>query len=130
MQQIYGNILWTDKPRNFLGMALNFTRYILTDKKLVVRRGFFTIKEEKIDLYKILDLSIALPLGQRIFKCGTITLNSKDVSTPVLKIEKVKDPYTIYNLLEETSDSQKKELGVMGKDIYVPPVVVEEIDRK
>lgn len=120
MQKMYGNVAWTDKPHNFLGLSLNFTRYILTDKKLIERKGFLNIKEEKVDLYKIMDISMDLPLTQRIFGCGTIKLSSKDIARPVLDLSKIRDPYMVYNLIETTTDAQKKEYGVLGKDIYIP----------
>lgn len=30
--------IWTDKPHNFLWFSINFTRYILTEEKLITRR--------------------------------------------------------------------------------------------
>ena len=54
LEKMYGKINWTDKPHNFLGMSWNFTRFILTEKKLIVRKGFFNITEEYVDLYKVM----------------------------------------------------------------------------
>lgn len=49
------NQLWTDKPRNFLGLAINFTRYIITSEKFITRKGFLNIHEDEIMLYRITD---------------------------------------------------------------------------
>lgn len=118
LEKMYGPIVWTGKPCSFIGLPWNFTRYVLTDKKLIVRTGFLNIKEEKIELYRIVDMSMSHPLGQRIFGCGTINLMSKDVSSPTISLKEVKDPYTVHNLLEDTIEKQKKEYNVLGKDIY------------
>ena len=115
---MYGTVVWTGKPCSFFGLPWNFTRYVLTDKKLIIRTGFLNIKEEKVELYRIVDMSMNHPLGQRIFGCGTINLMSKDVTSPSITLKEVKDPYTVHNLLEETIEKQKKDYNVLGKDIY------------
>ena len=47
--------IWTDKKRTFLGLPISFTRYFLTDKKIICRTGFFNITEDEINIYKITD---------------------------------------------------------------------------
>lgn len=117
LKKIYGNVLWTGKPHNFLGLSINFTRYIITDKKLIVRQGFLNLKEEKIELYKILDISMNMPISQRIFGCGTLILRCKDASAPSIELKQIKNPYIINNLLEDKIEEQKKNYGVLGRDI-------------
>ena len=118
LKEMYGEVLWSGKPYSFIGLPWNFTTYVITDKKIVIRKGFFNIKEEKIELYRIVDMSMDLPLSQRIFKCGTINLVSKDVSSPSTSLKQVKDPYKVHKILEESIAAQKKDYGVLGKDIY------------
>ena len=117
-ESMYGNVIWTGKPCSFFGLPWNFTRYILTDKKLIIRTGFLNIKEEKIELYRIVDTSMNHPITQRIFGCGTINLMSKDVSCPNVSLKEIKNPYMVYKLFEDAIESQKKEYNVLGKDIY------------
>ena len=117
-ESMYGNVIWTGKPCSFFGLPWNFTRYILTDKKLIIRTGFLNIKEEKIELYRIVDMSMNHPITQRIFGCGTINLISKDVSCPNVSLKEIKNPYMVYKLFEDAIESQKKEYNVLGKDIY------------
>ena len=118
LEKMYGTVVWTGKPCSFFGLPWNFTRYVLTDKKLIIRTGFLNIKEEKVELYRIVDMSMNHPLGQRIFGCGTINLMSKDVSSPTTVLKEVRDPYTVHNILEDAIEKQKKEYNVLGKDIY------------
>lgn len=117
-ESMYGNVIWTGKPCSFFGLPWNFTRYILTDKKLIIRTGFLNIKEEKIELYRIVDMSMNHPITQRIFGCGTINLMSKDVSCPNVSLKEIKNPYMVHKLFEDAIGSQKKEYNVLGKDIY------------
>ena len=118
LEKMYGNVTWTDKPHSFIGLPWNFTRYVLTDKKLIIRKGFLNIKEESIELYKIIDVSMFLPITQRIFGCGTLMVSSKDSTAPMVNLSQVKNPYEIHRQLEEAITTQKKEYGVLGKDMY------------
>ena len=75
-----GTILWTDKKRTFLGLPLSFTRYYLTDHQLITRVGFLSIKEDEIELYRIVDKRIEQTLLQRLFGCGTVIILSSAAS--------------------------------------------------
>ena len=77
-----GTILWTDKKRTFLGLPLSFTRYYLTDHQLITRVGFLSIKEDEIELYRIVDKRIEQTFFQRLFGCGTVIILSRDEDTP------------------------------------------------
>ena len=69
----YGEIIWTGK-KCIMGMPISFTRYILTDSKLITRVGLLNLKEDEIELYRVYDKSMKLPFGQRIVGCGTCLL--------------------------------------------------------
>ena len=75
------NQLWTDKPRNFFGIAINFTRYIITSEKFITRKGFFNIHEDEIMLYRITDKKLFLGID----KNNTIDYN-KDRNYPQNKV--------------------------------------------
>ena len=75
-----GTILWTDKKRTFLGLPLSFTRYYLTDHQLITRVGFLSIKEDEIELYRIVDKRIEQTFFQRLFGCGTVIIGFHSAS--------------------------------------------------
>ena len=82
LKKIYGeDLLWSGK-KCICGLPISFTRYILTSTVLYTRAGFLNIKEDEVELYKIVDKIMLFPLGQRIMGCGTVKLSSKDVDTP------------------------------------------------
>lgn len=112
--------IWTDKKRTLFGLPISFTRYILTEKKLVTRRGFLNIKEDELELYRVSDKSLNLPLGQRMFGCGTIVINCKDVDTPVKEIVSVKKPREVSELIEKYVDIQRDKYYVRGRDVIGP----------
>lgn len=112
----YGEILWTGK-KNILGMPISFTRYILTESKLITRIGWLNIREDEIELYRVYDKSISLSLGQRMVKCGTIKLLSKDTDTPTKLLQSVRNPREVKRLLDEAVQQQRDKYYVRGRDM-------------
>ena len=110
--------VWTGKPRNFLGMAFNFTRFIITTEKVVTRKGFLNVKEDEILIYRIIDKRMELPLGQRIFGCGTIYLRAKDSDTPEKALKQVRHPRALTEILDKLIEDSKLKYKVGGRDMY------------
>lgn len=110
--------VWTDKKRTIFGLPISFTRYILTETKLITRTGFLNISEDEIELYKITDKKLLLPFGQRMFGCGTIEVSSRDTDTPVKKICSVKKTREVMDLLDKYIDIQRDKYNVRGRDMY------------
>ena len=117
LKEIYGDVLWAGKKRR-LGLPISLTTYILTSKKLFTKVGFFNIREDNIDIYKITDYSLLLSFGQRIFKCGTIKINSRDTDTPEKLLVSVKEPRFVYNTLQETVENERSKYAVRGRDMF------------
>lgn len=117
MAKIDVEYIWTDKKRTLFGLPISFTRYILTEKKLITRVGFLNISEYEAELYRISDKSLQLPLGQRIFGCGTVLIHCRDVDSPVMTIKSIKKPREFMALLEENVDIQRDRYRVRGRDM-------------
>lgn len=109
--------IWTDKKRTLFGLPLSFTRYILTEKKFITRKGFLSITEDEIELYRVVDKSLRLPFGQRIFGCGTVVINCRDTDTPVKEVVSVKKPREFMNIFEKQVDIQRDKYRTRGRDM-------------
>ncbi|MBQ9375173.1 MAG: PH domain-containing protein [Ruminococcus sp.] len=120
MKDIGIDYVWTDKKRTIFGLPLSFTRYFLTENKLITRKGFLSIEEDELDLYKVTDKKMFLPLTQRLFKCGTISLHVKDVDTPVKDIQKVKKPRDVLNLIDKYINLSRDKYNIRGRDMMGP----------
>ena len=83
---------WQDRKRTLFGLPLSFTKYSLTEEKLLIKTGFLSTNEEEVRLYRILDVTLKKSLRQRIFRIGTIHCCSADKSTPEFDIKSVKIP--------------------------------------
>lgn len=112
----YGEVIWTGKKR-VLGMPISFTRYILTETKLITKVGFLNIREDEIELYRVYDMSLRLPLGQRIFGCGTVTLLSKDSDTPTKELKFIKRPREAKRFIDTAVTAQRDRYYVRGRDM-------------
>lgn len=112
----YGKVIWTGK-KCILGMPISFTRYILTETRLITRVGLLNLKEDEVELYRVFDKAVSLSLGQRIVGCGTIKLLSKDSDTPVKELKSVKKPREIKRLIDEAIHVQRDKYLVRGRDM-------------
>lgn len=120
MKNIGIDYIWTDKKRTIFGLPLSFTRYFLTETKFITRKGFLRIEEDELDLYRITDKKMILPLSQRIFKCGTISLHVKDVDTPIKDILKIKNPREVLNLIDKYLNLNRDKYNIRGRDMMGP----------
>lgn len=98
--------IWSDKKRYF-GMPLSFTTYSLSEDRLFVDKGLLKLESEEILLYRIRDLKLTQTLGQRLFKVGSITVQSSDKTAPILVIENVKNAFDVKELLHENVEKMK-----------------------
>ena len=109
--------IWTDKKRTIFGLPLSFTRYFLTERKIITRTGFFSIDEDELDLYKITDKKLRLPLMQRLFKCGSIVIFSKDTDTPSKELCSIKNSRKVSELIDKYLNAQRDKYGIRGRDM-------------
>lgn len=110
------DIIWRDRKRTIFGLPLSFTVYKLTEEKLMIETGFLSKKEEEVRLYRILDLTLNRPLGQRIFGVGTIHCCTADKSTPEFDIKKVKKASYVKDLLSDMVEAQRDKKRVSSRE--------------
>ena len=110
------NYAWKDRKRTIFGLPLSFTVYKLTEEKLLIESGFFNKKEEEIRLYRIMDLTLHRPLGQRIFGLGTIHCCTADKSTPEFDIIKIKKSAEIKNLISDMIEAEREKKRISGRE--------------
>ena len=110
------NIVWRDRKRIIFGLPWSFTRYCLTEDKLLIDTGFLNRKEEEIRLYRILDITLKRPLSQRIWNLGTIVLNTADKSTPEVAIRRVKNAREFKEMLSEMVEHERDEKRIAARE--------------
>lgn len=101
----------------FFGIPWTFTKYTLTNKKLIIEEGLLKSVENEILLYRILDVTYTRNLLQKIFRLGTIEVHSKDKSNPVLYIKNIKNSRRFREMLSTAVEEDKKKRRMRQSEI-------------
>ncbi len=109
--------IWKSQKRNAIGLPLTFTKYILYEDKLVIRRGFLNIVEDEIELYRVKDKRIEIPFIGRIFNYGTIRLHASAVYNAENVLDRVHKVRLVAALIEEYIDRERDKYNVRGRDM-------------
>ncbi|MCR4999190.1 MAG: PH domain-containing protein [Lachnospiraceae bacterium] len=117
MEKYKRDSIWRDRKRTFLGLPWSFTVYELTEDRLFVKTGFFTINEEEIRLYRVMDVQYKATFGQRLFGVGSIYLTTSDKSAHDLEIRSVKRPRDVKELLSSKVEEQRLKNRVVGREM-------------
>ena len=120
--------VWKDRKRTIFGLPLSFTVYKLTDEKLIIESGFLSKKEEEIRLYRIMDLTLNRPFGQRIFGLGTIHCCTGDKSTPEFDILKIKNSAAIKNMISDMVERERQSKRIATREFISGDDGCDDID--
>lgn len=116
LRRDYGDVIWTGK-KCILGMPISFTRYILTETTLYTKVGLLHIKEDEVDLYRVIDKKLSLPLSQRMFFCGSIILTCKDSDTPTKTLMAIKKVREVKRIIDNAVRAERDRYNVRGRDM-------------
>ena len=120
MAKLPSNTVWSDRKHTIFGLPWSFTKYILTDEKLLIVKGFLNQKEEEIRLYRILDMSLHRSIFQRIDRVGTIHCCSSDKTSPEFEIKRIKNSREIKEMLSNLVEKQRINRGVTIREEISP----------
>lgn len=98
--------LWKDRKR-FLGMPLSFTRYMLSEDRLFLSKGFLSVQDDELLLYRIRDISTSRGFFQRLLGVGTVTVLSSDKTNPTLVLKNIRNPIGVKELLHKQVEEMK-----------------------
>ena len=112
--------VWQDKKRWCLfGLPWTFTRYSMTEEKMLIDSGFLKKRQEEIRLYRILDMSLSRGLGQRMFGLGTITCNTADKTCPILVIKNIKHAEDVKEQISDLVEKERDRKRVSSREFMV-----------
>lgn len=109
--------LWKDRKR-ILGMPITFTRYEVTNDRLVTNKGLLHSETNELLLYRILDIRLRRSLWQKMFGVGTITLYCADKSDSTYELQSVKKPDSVRKFLSKIVEQQRTQKGITGRELY------------
>jgi len=111
-----GNIIWKDRKRTIFGLPISFTKYTLTEEKLVIDTGFFTKIQEEVRLYRMTDFSIKQTIFDRIFNVGRINISSSDNTQGEFTLLGVKKPYVVKEILSDYVEKEREKKGIVTNE--------------
>lgn len=120
--------VWKDRKRIIFGLPWTFTRYYLTEDKLLIDTGFFARLEDEVRLYRIMDLTLRRSFWERLFGLGTIHCCSGDKSKGEFDILHIKDPKRVKELLSEMVEAKREERRI-GMREYIDGDGEEELEE-
>lgn len=116
MEKNSNNYIWKDRKRPIFGLPLSFTKYTLTDDKILIDTGILSITQEEIRLYRIMDITVKCSFFQRLFNVGTIHCCSADKSTPEFDIKDVKNPIKVKDLISKNVEEERDRKKIASRE--------------
>jgi hypothetical protein len=109
--------MWKDRKR-ILGMPITITVYTLRNSRIFLREGFFNTHENEMLLYRILDINMSRSLGDKIFGVGTLTLFTADETHRELRLQNIKNPARVRDLISDAVEKERERLKIRGREMY------------
>lgn len=110
------DLVWKDRKRIIFGLPWTFTKYALSKDRLFITTGFFSIKEDEVRLYRIMDLSLQRKLWQRMFGLGTIACCSADRTLKDFEIKNIKKPQEVKEMLSTYVEEERTRKRVSSRE--------------
>ena len=108
--------VWQDRKRTFLGLPLSFTRYMMTEDRIFVEKGFLNSVLDEENLYRIRDVRVSRTLGQRIFGLGTVTVFATNDETV---LESIKNPIEVKEEIVRLVEEARKKHGIRASEMLM-----------
>ena len=119
------NYIWQDRKRTFLGLPLSFTRYMLTEDRLFVEKGFLNSVLDEENLYRVRDIRVTRNLWQKLFALGTVTVYSTDASNGETVLESIKTPIEVKEEIVRLVEEARKKHGIRASEMLMGNPVYE-----
>ena len=109
-------IIWKDRKRIFFGLPWTFTKYSLSEDRLFISTGFFSVKEDEVRLYRIMDVSLERKLWQRMCGLGTIKRCSADKTMGDFEIKNIKKSREVKEMLSNMVEDERTKKKVSSRE--------------
>lgn len=101
----------------FFGIPWTFTKYILTEKKIIIQTGFFNSTENEILMYRVTDMTLKRSLLQKMFGLGTLTVYAHDKTTPTLEVKNIKRVREFKDILSDAVEKDRLRMKMRQSEI-------------
>lgn len=112
MPKVKMNYVWEDRKRTIFGLPWSFTKYCLTNEKILMTTGFLTQQEDEVRLYRITDITLKRTFRDRVWGVGSIHCCSGDKTSPEFNIMRIKRPVEVKEMLSDMVERERKANGI------------------
>ena len=92
------------------------THYEIDSEELRYYSGILYRKQEFIELYRVKDYKVDRPFIYRLFELGNLTIFTSDKTTPIFKMDAIKNPQNIYKTLRGLVEQNRRAKHVFEVD--------------
>ena len=103
----------------FFGIPWTFTKYILTEKKIIIQTGFFKSEENEILMYRVKDISMTRTLGQKLFGLGSLTIYSHDKTNPTLLVKNIRHVREFKETLSDAVEKDRLRMRMRQNEMFI-----------
>jgi uncharacterized membrane protein YdbT with pleckstrin-like domain len=115
-----GLLLWLVVPA-FVALwrwlELACTKYTLTNERLRVTAGVLSKRVDEVELYRVKDTRLEIPLHLRFFGRAHIVLMTSDRSHPELRLRAIADAEMLRNQIRGLVEKRREAKGVRELDV-------------
>jgi uncharacterized membrane protein YdbT with pleckstrin-like domain len=98
-------------------LMLRSVRYRVSNYRIDFERGLISKNIDTLELWHVEDVKLHQSLLDRILGCGTITVISKDDTTPRLDLCGLPNPRPLFETLKQRIIAVKRQRGVIKMDV-------------
>ncbi|MEZ5328759.1 MAG: PH domain-containing protein [Verrucomicrobiales bacterium] len=111
-------VVWFVCLLPWLWKSLNtkFYNYALTNERLKLTTGIFSRDTDVLELYRVKDMAISQPFLLRIFGLSNVTLTTSDRTTPILKLEAIRDGEKVLDTIRAHVEALREKKRVREVD--------------
>ena len=114
----YGaDVVWKDR-KHILWFPWTFTKYSISNDRLMIERGLLRTVVDETLLYRIVDITMEQTLAGKLFGTGTLRISAKVDKTPEIRLINIAKPREIRTMLSELVEESRYRRNVVGKEFY------------
>ena len=98
----------------FFGLPWTFTRYMIGEEFLTVKKGLLKTVEDDSYMYKVQDVKMTTTLLERIFKLSTVICYTGDTTDPQISLTHIKNAREIKGFILEASEEARRRRRTMN----------------
>lgn len=105
-----GQLIWTQRKRNWCRTPFTFTTYVLTDEEVDTQTGLLNRRFDVTKLYQVTDVSVTANILQSIFGLSTVVVSAVNQAggNDDMTLKNVTGGYEVRKQLQAAVDAAKQ----------------------